>query len=300
MASTPTPAPASRAELIAQYNKDRDLRALILRDGHYDGVDIPEARMDGLDLRRSIFQEANLANASLIGVDATRAIFTKADLTGAKLARACFNDTQLNAAKLDGADFRGGTFSQGTNLRGASVTGLKINQRTLRMLNSERGGMSEAHQAELHVYDDQAKLLSHFGGFWNTLQLIGLALFVLPYVLFVLRKLIAEKAVPCDKDCTSLGHAMWTYIATGGTGVHYDVFALVTFLLLLIYNVFRGTLVFKASTLKLASETSGVPVDYVPSGYWWIAYQGARALVWVNLALALWHLIDLFMIPVHA
>jgi uncharacterized protein YjbI with pentapeptide repeats len=122
-----------------------------------------KSRLDGVVLRRTNFQEANLSGSSLVGVDATRAIFTKANLSGVNLQTANLQDAALNSANLSDADVRGCSFTPHTNLNGATVTGLKIDRRALRMLGETHGGLTDANLAELNIYDDQAKLTTHFG-----------------------------------------------------------------------------------------------------------------------------------------
>jgi len=294
------PPPATREALEAQHANNAGLRSLILTDGHYDGIVLQNARFDGMDLRRAIFQDANLVGASLVGVNAVRATFTKAKLGGADLRTGDFTDAQFNSADLSHADVRGCWFSPDTNFNGATVTGLKIDRRALRMLGNDHAGMTAADLAELQIEDDQVKLTTHFGGFWTVLHLMAVTIFVLPYVIFSIRRYVTAQILPCaPPHCTSLREALWDYIVTGGTNDSLDLRAIVLFFLLLLYNVFRASLVFKARSLKLAEEAAGIPRQFVLSGYWKAAYYGCQWLVWVNLSLVLWHAYHFLGTPVR-
>jgi len=291
--------PATIEEIYARYERDRDLRTLKLRDGQYDGIEIPGALLSGVDLRRSNFQDSDLSGAELTCVRATRALFTKADLSGADLRSSNFTDAQFNAATLDSADFRGCTLSPDTNLKDASVKKLKMDRRTLSMLGASRGGMTDAALAQLEIDDDRAKLTTHFGGFWTRLHLMAVVIFALPFVLFVLRKIAGAAFAPCTQDCTSLGSALLRYMLTGGNEASANFTAISIAVLLLIYNVLRGTLVYKEHSLALADKARGIPQDFQLTGYWWLAYRGTQALFWVNLTLLLTHIYQLFSIQVH-
>ena len=77
--------------------------------------------------------------------------------------------------------------------------------------------------------------------------------------------------------------------------------AISIFILLLFYNVFRMSLVYKARSLELAERASGMPRQFVLSGYWKLAYYGCQVLVWVNFLLVLVHaykLLDMKVPPV--
>ncbi len=300
MSSRALPAPASADAVAVKFKSGLDLSALTFVDGSYNSLVIPKARLDGADLRRANFQEANLSGASLIGANAARAIFTKANLTGAILTNANFRDAVLNAAILTGADARGCSFSPGTNLKDATVTGLKVDRRALRMLGPAHAGLTDADLAALKVDDDQAKLTTHFGGFWSTLHLLALSIFLLPYLVFAVRSYVAAAIVPCvPPACRSLRWALWDYIATGGSGSELDWVAITLFVLILLYNISRAMLVFKAKSLALAENAAGIPQQFVLRRQWWLAYQLCTWLVWVNAALVLVHALRFLDTPVH-
>ena len=287
----------AREELERLYRGNADLRTLNLRDGAFDRIVLPKARLDGADLRRANFQAADLSGASLMGVEAVRASFTQAKLAGADLRGADLTDASLLSADLTAADLRGVSFSPYSNLKGAKVGGAKIDRQALRRLGPLRGGLTDGDIASMEVHDDLVKLTTGFGGFWSTLHLLAASIFLLPYLAFLVRRYIEAQLLPCT-DCVPLRETLWQYIVTGGRAGGTDCFALVIFGLLLAYNIFRTSLVYKAQSLRLAEAASGIAKVYVLDGYWRIAYYGCQVLVWFNLALVLLHAYQFLDTPV--
>ena len=274
----------SREELIAAFNAKQDLRKLLLADGRYDREQLPNAKLNDVDLRRTNFQDAKLGEADFRGVIAVRAIFTKADLHKADLRGADFRDALFTGADIRGADLRGCTFSAGTDFNGAKVQGAKIDRQSLRLLGHNRGKLSDGDIASMEIHDDLVKLTTGFGGFWSFLHLFAVVVFLIPYVAFTLRRYVESQLVACQ-DCISLRKAIWNYVVTGGKPEGQDTVALVIFFLLLLYNAFRASLVYKAQALRLAESAAGFPTMFTLRGYWLVAYYGCQVLVWLNLAL---------------
>jgi hypothetical protein len=290
MSEAPQAKAASNDELTAHYAKTKDLRSLCLRDGSYSGVQIPDACLEGMDLRRTVFQDADLSRAHLVGALAVRSVLTKAKFVGADLRNADLRDAQLNAADLTAADVRGCSFTPETNLNGATIQSLKIDRQALRMLGDRHGGLTAADLAAIEIHDDRVKLTTGFGGFWSLLHLTAATIFLLPYVVFGVRRYVAAQLVPCQEpDCVSLREAIWQYIVTGGQGADVDWVAVAIFGLLLAYNVFRASLVYKVRSLSLFESAVGLPRHFALRGYWWLAYYGCQTLVWLNLLLVLIH-----------
>lgn len=291
------PTVAARDELTAKFAATKDLRSLLLADGQYDAVELPGATLDTLDLRRTNFQDAKLQGGSLRSVVAVRAIFTKADLSNADLRGADLRDASFNSADLTGTDVRGCSFSAGTNLNGAKVRGAKIDRQALRMLGVKRGGLTEGDIASMEIHDDLVKLTTGFGGFWSVLHLLAVTIFLIPYISFGLRKYIEAQLVLCQ-DCVPLREAIWQYVVSGGKPGGQDTIGIIIFVLLLAYNIFRASLVYKAQSLRLAESAAGFSTMFTLRGYWRIAYYGCQILVWLNLALVALHAYQLLGTPV--
>ncbi len=80
--------------------------------------------------RRANFSRANLTEARLAGVDLQGSIFDDAEMTGADLSQGLmkgtrFNGTQLGRAELSGGSFHGASFL-GAHLQGSNLAGAKM------------------------------------------------------------------------------------------------------------------------------------------------------------------------------
>ncbi len=289
---------ATREDVEQAYASDRDLRSLNLRDGAYDQIVLTDAILNGADLRRTNFQEADLNRAQLQGVEAVRTTFTKANLAGADLINSDLKGAQFNSADLRGADVRGCSFSPDTNFRGAKVTGMKIDRQGLRMLGAERGGLTDGDLSGMTVHDDLVKLVTGFGGFWTVLHLLAVTIFFTPYIAFVAWRYAEAQLAPCLTNCVALRKSLWEHVSTNSAGAA-DWLGLCIFILLLLYNIFRVSLVYKAQALRLAESASGINREFKLRGWWWLAYHGCQLLVWVNLILVAWHAYGFLDTPVN-
>ena len=68
----------------------------------------------------------------------------------------------------------------------------------------------------------------------------------------------------------------------------------------IVYNGLRGALLYKTHKLYMQHETTGLPLTYVieHDPPWNIAYKCAKRLFWVNVGVAVWHLVLLLSEPV--
>jgi hypothetical protein len=222
--------PATREEVLASYTGNRDLRSLRLIDGHYDRLSLPEALLAGAQLFRTILQDSDLTGADLRQVCARRAVCINTTFKNANLSESDWTDADLSHADLESADLRGCILTPGTSLKDAKVAGAKIDSRSLKMLGDKRGGLTEADVAKMIVTDDQTRLATSFGGFWTTLHLVALTLFISPYLIFGIRRYVTAQFVTClPKDCISLRSALWDYIITGGNGSARDRISITLF-----------------------------------------------------------------------
>src|SRR6266404_3019744 len=260
--------PATPDEVLASYRHNRDLRSVRLTDGHYDGLSLPGAQLAGARLFRTTLQDSDLTGADLRRVFALRAVCINSRFRNANLSESDWRDADLSHADLEFADLRGCILTAGTCLKDAKVSGAKIDSRSLKMLGVQRGGLTEADVAKMVVTDDQARLATSFGGFWTTLHLVALALFISPYLIFGVRRYVTAQLVTClPHDCISLRGALWEYIVTGGRGSARDWLSITLFFLLVFYNVFRVSLVYKTRALELAERASGIRRHFTLTGY---------------------------------
>ena len=290
---------ATAADVEQRLLQGLDLAGCELRYGHYASIRFGSVQLAGRDLRGAVFQDADLGGADLRAVEAVRAVFTKARLVRADLRGANLCDAVLLSADLTGADLRGCRLTPDTRLHGATVKGARIDLQSLRMLGPELGGLTQADLAEMEVHDDLATLTRGFGGFWAQLHLLAVTIFLMPYLVFMLRRYVEAQTQPCQTDCAPLREALWHYIVTGGTPGAVDGIGLGIFVLLLIYNGFRASLVFKEGSLRLAASATGQPAVFELKGYWAFAFRACQMLFWLNLVLIAVHAYSFLDTPVH-
>jgi uncharacterized membrane protein YtjA (UPF0391 family) len=288
--STPEPkqSPSSAEEIRAQYAATKDLRGLTLDDGDYASIgSLNGANLESCSLFRTIFQSADLSGAKLRGVQAERMVCIGTTFTGADLGNADLNNTDFSSATLTNADLRGSNL-QGCNFTGANVSGMRIDRRGLRQLGAEYGGLTVADISSLRIDDPRAELATGFGGIWGVSHLLAAILFILPYLIFLLRTYLAALATPCaeGETCEKLRDLLWLYIKTGGRGEGTDWLALLLFSLLLVYTVFRLSLVAKEHQLSVQEQATGIPIDFRFEGYWSVARGGCKPLAVLSLLLA--------------
>jgi len=294
---------ASRDELQQNYRNANWIRGATLRHGVFDGAQISGAAFEGADLEGANFQRVDLSRADLRNAKARFGRFSSANLSCADLRLADLRDAEFLSAALDGADLRGARFTPHTKLSNASVVNARIDRQSLRMLGPNMGGLTLADVATMKVEDDQAKLVVNFGGYWSAIHLLAAAIFFFPYVAFATQHYVLSLVQPCTIEvvCRPLWEATLRYALSNGYQDHTLTIAI--FWLLVAYNVFRVTLVYKAQTLQWREESTGVPQHFSlwePPYYWGIAYYACSVLLWVNLALVLYHSYGYLQTPVPA
>ncbi len=89
---------------------------LDLKDVDFSGLNLKNARLQGINFFRSLFLETDLREAKLLDTS-----FYKADLSGAKLQGAKLQKTQLHGAILKGANIKEADLSTAENLTAGQV-----------------------------------------------------------------------------------------------------------------------------------------------------------------------------------
>jgi len=100
------------------------------RSGVIEGVNLPEAYLEGASLENVQLKESNVWGAYL-----KQATLRQAELSGAVLAGAHFEEADLENARLKGADLRG------ANLRGADMERVLFEEADLRGANLENADL---------------------------------------------------------------------------------------------------------------------------------------------------------------
>jgi len=98
-----------------------DLRRATARGASFAGVDLREARIDGLDLRRAVLSESKLTGQRLSGVRLSDANLDRADLADADLSHIEVTGATMRWANLSGADLTASTLAE-CDLTGALLT----------------------------------------------------------------------------------------------------------------------------------------------------------------------------------
>lgn len=100
------------------------------RSGVTDGIELPEAYLEGASLENVQLNDSNLWGARL-----KQATLRHAQFTGSILAGANFEEAELESARFEGADLRG------ANLRGADMERAHLEQADLRGTNLENADL---------------------------------------------------------------------------------------------------------------------------------------------------------------
>jgi hypothetical protein len=250
-----------------------------------------EAVLTGSNWSHAGLRDAALGLARLDDAVLVAASLRGADLSGASLLRANLQGADLSGARLDNADLRG------ADLRGAridsttSVENVRFEECLIDRINVEilkERGVSRGAQMTMHIDDPISALRLSFSGPWRALHLVGLVVFLLPYLWFIGTQLV-EGAGYCgeaDAACAPLWRALVAYVKKGGE------FSVLTFFLLLVYNVARSALLFKVAELEHFERVNGLPPRFELAGIWRTLYH-TRWLVIVNVVLATTHALHL-------
>ena len=113
----------ANAEHVALVRQGADRVAEWRRKRGGAVLDLTDARLNYLNLRRMNLSAANLKGASLVGADLMRADFTEADLTDASLKGADLTWAEFIESEIDGADFGAAEFGK-TVLASVDLSGV--------------------------------------------------------------------------------------------------------------------------------------------------------------------------------
>lgn len=296
-----------------------DLRIPNISGANFYGANLEGANLSGQKLIYFNFESANLRRAYLSGIVSYETNMRSADLSGANLSGSelgqviqsearhvrkptDFNDANLCGASLQDAiltevDFTNTKFNDETSFKGANTSGCKVNRYTLSALK-EYGGMTVAQRMDLDIIDDLAKLRTSYSGINLWLHLSALAIFLFPYMWFVLARWSeAQFQETKSEGDVRLWEALARYIWNGGKnwehGWEFD-YSFIAFSFMFTYNLLRGVLLFKTNQLERIQEISGLPVKFSLSQQpWWRALVKLMSwLLWFSLmflAFNTWH-----------
>ena len=280
-----------RAVLEAASLRKVILRAARLREARLQNAHLDDACLEGAHLRRAKLQGARLSRASLLGADlqladlsAARLYNVKADdvtLTHATLVSAELPGASLERSDLRGADLRGAVFSEAdltdadlmeisvnnqTRFERANVTRCTIDRHALECLK-DYGGLEKGDRMVMRIIDGVAVLRASYSGFLQWIHLAALLTFLFPYVAFVLRRWFDAKFTwSSDVTTIALWNALCRFIWNGGenwqAGWDLASWPFTWFCISLVYNLLRGTMMWKTKKLELVQQASGLPAIF--------------------------------------
>ena len=169
----------SKAYLGEADLSDAFLIEAILKDTDLGHADLSRALLNNADMRSAILNGTNMRGADLRNANLSHASLQRADLREAGLGWVDLRGADLCEADMDGVHVRHTTkVSEETQ-----VVDTKVQRRTAQVL--EFNGLSKAQIMDMKLVDDVAELRFAFGGVWKVLHLATIALWLLPYVLFL-------------------------------------------------------------------------------------------------------------------
>jgi len=205
---------------------------------------------------------ANNNPPSLQGADLSGLNMTGVNLCGVQLLHVTLTDAVLLDAQVD----------RDTMLRNCKVQGLAIDRFTLECLG-ENSGVTRGDIMRMRVRDDVAKLRRSYSGFMQWVHLTALAVFLFPYLWFVVKQWnLARFRTTDDKGTISLAEALGRFIVSGGDGWRSGWvwrWSFVLFVFALIYNGLRGALLWKTKQLEEQQQATGLPAMFSLKSTWW-------------------------------
>lgn len=245
-------------------------------------ANLTDAEFVGAKLTGAIIDHAKLQRINLLGANLENSDLSNSNLNGASLA-----ESKLGHADLRGASLMDVTVSHDTSMAGAKVAGCRIERYTLESMD-KRGGLSDAQRMTMEIEDGLATLRSTYSGYLQWIHLAAVAVFLFPYVWFVLVQWVTTSLAAVDTaQSISLFKALCQFIWSGGrswgTGWHFNFWLFLLFLYGLGYNGLRFRLLVKTKDLELEQEARGLPVRFSLTGRSLIMFKVVKAGFFLNL-----------------
>ncbi len=282
---------------------------LDLRNAEFTECRGPQSLRDS-NLIGSKFKNCNLRNTELVNVRLNGASIFACDLRGANLSQANLVNADFRAVEVD-ALTRLNTLDSTKNWR--------IDRYTIACL-SEESGLTIGNRMDMVIRDDVADLRKQFSGLVGFLHLLSLAVFLAPYIWFLVSHWADAKFGGDAANTVPLYLALSRYFVNAGadwqSGFNPNWGWLTLSILILLYNVVRFRLLWKTYDLEAAERISGVPVRFsltepvTPSKWlrwfgthpiWNWLYRANKFGYWLYLgfvALKTWHFLTM-RIPLH-
>ena len=209
---------------------------------------------------------ADFTGASFSNCDLAGASFLNAKLISATLTECNLRGADLRSTDLTNAVFHGVEFDATTTLQTLKSTkNWQVDSYTIACVSS-RSELTVGNKMDMVIRDDVAELRKQFSGLAGLLHLTSLAIFLAPYLWFVVSHWVeASFAIPTESSI-SLFTALARYFINAGvdwrSGFHPNWLPLSISILILLYNAVRFRLLWKTYELEATSRISGVPVRF--------------------------------------
>jgi len=323
---------------VALDLSDANLEGADLSHANLKRAGLSGANLEGADLSHANLKRAGLFDANLEGADLSRANLEEASFCGANLKGADLFDANLEGADLFNANLKGADLS-GANLEGADLSGANLEGADLRAVINIRLDSSRIKEAQFssRAPDPWSVLRRAYTGPMFTFSLLGLIVFSLPYIGKIgfwsyvnrgqgytqgLLNTISQRAYAQginDQTITELGlsseeinslskclseaceqQSIWQLLL----GMDQSGLFWMLPLILIVYNLLRGSLTYLVAPMRDEEERSGYSPIWRHRGNvkpyhkkWW---QGYRVLFYAHKVVSVLGVIALITFFINA
>jgi uncharacterized protein YjbI with pentapeptide repeats len=180
--------------------------------------------------------------------------------------------TTFSNASFSNVDLTLFKFNTETRFRSCQFDGVTMSRFQLSCMNNY-GGLSPSQRSQssqIKIICDVAELRMNFGGWLNTVHLMSLIAFLLPYAWFIVVKWISNTRWHGEAtvDQEQKEELFWQFLKFIWHGKPSTVWAALPsisfyfFLVFLIYNAIRATLLWKTMKLEHEEHVLGVPANF--------------------------------------
>ena len=249
-----------------QWREDNPDEKIDLSGASLIRADLSEANLIEADLEWAKLNQADLSGALLHVAHLSKAHLSGANLKGAHLEGAILSETSLQRADLTGAKF-----DSKTDLERARVEGCKVERHQLERLEGY-GGLTTGAMMDMEIEDGVVTLRASYSGFMQWVHLVALAVFLFPYVWFIVSQWSKARFVSAGQSVfpeadgqMPLWKALSYFIYNGGLewqigpSLHWT-FGL--FILMFVYNALRTVLLWKTKSLENYQTASGLRANF--------------------------------------